>query len=275
EDAAAQGRSRARSTVGVHAQRQGPRPAPRLDRASALIPQILERLTGSRLSTGGSVRIAGVRVGIVDVGANTVRPLVAARGGQLLVPVREDRVQLGLGEEIERNGRISSEKLADTAATAAACVRRARKLGSAAVEVLVTSPGRQAENGHDLLSRLAAPTRAPTRGLSAEEEAELARRGAVRAAGDGPSSVPGLDVGGGAVGGGSAKIAGGSPAKGPTWVRSIDIGSLRLTRRAFRDDPPTPGDVARATRAIAEAFDNVKPPRPRGALAVGGTARAL
>ncbi|HKC22561.1 MAG TPA: hypothetical protein VKB64_08630 [Gaiellaceae bacterium] len=211
-----------------------------------------------------------MRVGIVDVGANTVRLLVAARDGQLLVPVREDRVQLGLGEEIERNGRISSEKLADTAATAAACVRRARKLGSAAVEVLVTSPGRQAENGHDLLSRLAAATSAPTRVLSAEEEAELAWRGAVGAADDVPSSVAVCDVGGG-----SAQIAVGSPAKGPTWVRSIDIGSLRLTRRAFRDDPPTPGDVARATRAIAEAFDNVKPPRPRGALAVGGTARAL
>ena len=211
-----------------------------------------------------------MRVGIVDVGANTVRLLVAARDGQLLVPVREDRVQLGLGEEIERNGRISSEKLADTAATAAACVRRARKLGSAAVEVLVTSPGRQAENGHDLLSRLAAATSAPTRVLSAEEEAELAWRGAVGAADDVPSSVAVCDVGGG-----SAQIAVGSPAKGPTWVRSIDIGSLRLTRRAFRDDPPSPGDVARATRAIAEAFDNVKPPRPRGALAVGGTARAL
>src|SRR5262249_60490653 len=124
-----------------HEQRQGPRPAPRLDRASALIPQILERLTGSRLSTGGSVRIAGVRVGIVDVGANTVRLLVAARDGQLLVPVREDRVQLGLGEEIERNGRISSEKLADTAATAAACVRRAPRLRSAAAGALVPVRG--------------------------------------------------------------------------------------------------------------------------------------
>jgi exopolyphosphatase/guanosine-5'-triphosphate,3'-diphosphate pyrophosphatase len=222
------------------------------------------------LPTGRSVRIAGVRVGIVDVGANTVRLLVAARDGQQLVAVREERVQLGLGEEIERNGLISEEKLDDAAATAATCVRRARKLGSAAVDVLVTSPGRQAENGHELVSRLDAATNAPTRVLSAAEEAELAWRGAVNAADDVPPLVAVCDVGGG-----SAQVAVGSPAKGPTWVRSVDIGSLRLTERAFRNDPPSPGDVARATRAIAEAFDDITPPRPLGALAVGGTARAL
>ena len=209
-------------------------------------------------------------MGIVDVGANTVRLLVATRDDARLVAVREERAQLGLGEEIERNGRISDEQLDEAAATAATCVRRARKLGSAAVEILVTSPGRQADNGVELVARLAAATRAPTRVLSAEEEAELAWRGAVRAADDTPPTVAVCDVGGG-----SAQIAVGSNAAGPTWLRSVDIGSLRLTERALREDPPTPGDIARATRAIAEAFDDVRPPRPDGAFAVGGTARAL
>lgn len=211
-----------------------------------------------------------MRVGIVDVGANTLRLLVAAFEDTRLVAVREQRVQLGLGEEIERNGRISDDKLDETAKAAATCVRRARKLGSAAVEILVTSPGRQAENGVELVTRLADVTHAPTRVLTAEDEAELAWRGAVDAADDVPRTIAVCDVGGG-----SAQIAVGSYRTGPTWVRSVDIGSLRLTRRAFREDPPTAGDVARATRAIAEAFDDITPPRPDGALAVGGTARAL
>ena len=211
-----------------------------------------------------------MRVGIVDVGANTLRLLVATHDDAGLVAVREERVQLGLGEEIERNGRLSDEKLEETATAAATCVRRARKLGSAAVEILVTSPGRQAANGVELVSRLADVTHAPTRVLTAEDEAELAWRGAVDAADDVPRTIAVCDVGGG-----SAQIAVGSHSTGPTWVRSVDIGSLRLTRRAFREDPPTAGDVARATRAIAEAFDDVMPPHPDGALAVGGTARAL
>jgi exopolyphosphatase/guanosine-5'-triphosphate,3'-diphosphate pyrophosphatase len=58
-------------------------------------------------------------------------------------------------------------------------------------------------------------------------------------------------------------------------VRSADIGSLRLSRRAFRQDPPSAADVQRAHYAIAEAFDDMAPPLPLAALAVGGTARAL
>jgi exopolyphosphatase / guanosine-5'-triphosphate,3'-diphosphate pyrophosphatase len=222
------------------------------------------------LTTGASARIAGVRVGIVDVGANTVRLLVAARDGERLVAVREERVQLGLGEQIEQTGRISKEKLDEAAATAATCVRRARKLGCAAAEVLVTSPGRQAQNGPELVSRLVEKTGATTRVLTAEEEGALAWRGAVSAAGNVPSSVAVCDVGGG-----SAQIAVGTLADGPTWVRSVDIGSLRLTRRAFREDPPTRADIERAREAIADSFADVVPPVPRAALAVGGTARAL
>jgi exopolyphosphatase/pppGpp-phosphohydrolase len=63
-----------------------------------------------------------VRVGIVDVGANTVRLLVAARDGDA-VAVREERVQLGLGEEIERTGGSRRSKLEETRATAATRVR--------------------------------------------------------------------------------------------------------------------------------------------------------
>lgn len=222
------------------------------------------------MTTGALARIAGMRVGIVDVGANTVRLLVAARDGERLISVREERVQLGLGEEIERTGRLSEEKLEETAVTAALRVRRARKLRCAAIEVLVTSPGRQAENGRELVARLADSTDAPTRVLTAQEEGELAWHGAVAAAGEVPATVAVCDVGGG-----SAQIAVGAASAGPAWIRSVDIGSLRLTRRAFHNDPPNDADFGRAGEAISAAFADLAPPLPLGALAVGGTARAL
>ena len=217
-----------------------------------------------------SARIAAVRVGIVDVGANTVRLLVAARDGSGLVAVREERVQLGLGEEIERAGAISEDKLEETALTAAARVRRARKLQCAAAEVLVTSPGRHAANGTELVARLARATGAPTRVLTAQEEGELAWHGAVALARGAPATIAVCDVGGG-----SAQIAVGAPATGPAWVRSVDIGSLRLTRRAFRNDPPSAADLERAMAVIDDAFADLTAPLPLAALAVGGTARAL
>jgi exopolyphosphatase/guanosine-5'-triphosphate,3'-diphosphate pyrophosphatase len=210
-----------------------------------------------------------VRVGIVDVGANTVRLLVASADQGSLVSIREDRAQLGLGEEIERAGRIGEKKLSEAAETAKAHVRRARKLGCTSIAVLVTSPGRQAANGQELVSRLAEATGVSTRVLTAQEEGELAWRGAVTAATDLAETVAVCDVGGG-----SAQIAVGAGTR-PSWVRSLDIGSLRLTRRAFRSDPPDAEDVARATSIVTAEFDDLTPPLPLAAIAVGGTARAL
>ncbi|MGZ8794909.1 MAG: Ppx/GppA phosphatase family protein [Gaiellaceae bacterium] len=208
-------------------------------------------------------------MGIVDVGANTVRLLVATADEGSLVSIREDRAQLGLGEEIERTGRIGEKKLSDAAETARAHVRRARKLNCTSIAVLVTSPGRQAANGQELVSRLAEATGVSTRVLTAQEEGELAWSGAVTAAANLPETVAVCDVGGG-----SAQIAVGTGTR-PSWVRSLDIGSLRLTRRAFRSDPPDAADVASATGIVAAEFDELTPPLPLAAIAVGGTARAL
>jgi exopolyphosphatase/pppGpp-phosphohydrolase len=44
--------------------------------------------------------MTGMRVGVIDVGSNTVRLLVASVAGDTVRTLREERVHLGLGEEI-------------------------------------------------------------------------------------------------------------------------------------------------------------------------------
>ena len=56
-----------------------------------------------------------MKVGIVDVGSNTVRMLVARRDGATLLSIREEREHLFLGEDVERDGRLSAERIAETA----------------------------------------------------------------------------------------------------------------------------------------------------------------
>ncbi len=211
-----------------------------------------------------------MRVGIVDVGANTLRLLVAASENGRILPVHEERVQLGLGEEIEARGQVGAKKLEKAAATVRDHVRKARKLGCVAVEVFVTSPGRQAANGDELVRRLGEAAGVHCRVLSAEQESRLAWIGATSAADQLPDTVAVCDVGGG-----SAQIAVGTVAGGPAWTRSVDLGSLRLTRRAFREDPPGADELAHARSIVRDAFAGLTPPRPRAALAVGGSARAL
>jgi exopolyphosphatase / guanosine-5'-triphosphate,3'-diphosphate pyrophosphatase len=196
--------------------------------------------------------------------------LVAAREDGRLVALRERRVQLGLGEEIERSGSVGEEKLAEAAAVAREYVRRARKLGCDRIDVLVTSPGRQAGNGTQLVSILREATGLPTRVLKPEEEGELAWYGAVATADDPPDSVAVCDVGGG-----STQLVVGTDSGGPAWMRSVDLGSLRLTRRSLATAPTTQDDLDAARAQVEAAFADLAPPLALVCIATGGTARAL
>jgi exopolyphosphatase/guanosine-5'-triphosphate,3'-diphosphate pyrophosphatase len=63
--------------------------------------------------------------------------------------------------------------------------------------------------------------------------------------------------------------------QGPVWLRSLDIGSLRLTERLVHANPPTRKDLATLTSAVANAFEDLTPPLQISALAIGGTAQTL
>jgi exopolyphosphatase / guanosine-5'-triphosphate,3'-diphosphate pyrophosphatase len=214
--------------------------------------------------------MSSMRVGVVDVGANTLRLLVADVGPDGVSAVRTDRVQLGLGEDIEDRGAISSERLVAARRMAKKHAATARRLGCSRTVVVVTSPGRQAANADDLLEALAGIRGVTVRVLSAEEEGAFAYRGALAGVEVLPEVVAVCDVGGG-----STQLVVGSREEGPAWARSIDIGSLRLTRRALPDDPPKAEAIERARGLVEPMFSALAPPLPQAAFATGGSARAL
>jgi exopolyphosphatase/guanosine-5'-triphosphate,3'-diphosphate pyrophosphatase len=211
-----------------------------------------------------------MRVAVVDVGSNTVRLLVASTSGRRLVPVAQERAEIGLARDVERTGRIGPRRLRDAVARAREYTALAARAGAARIEILVTAPGRQAENGLELVEALGSATGIPVRALSAEEEGRLAFSGAVAGLPGPPASVSVCDVGGG-----STQLVFGTGAGGPVWFRSLDIGSLRLAQRYLRHDPPRESDVREVAARVEAEFRGLAPPLPRVALAVGGTARAL
>jgi exopolyphosphatase/guanosine-5'-triphosphate,3'-diphosphate pyrophosphatase len=203
----------------------------------------------------------------VDVGSNTVRLLVMRRGR----PVLSEREMLRLGADVERDGRIGDEKLALTASVVGRYAEDARAAGVDRLEILITSPGRQAANGEQLAEAIETASRCPVRILSAAEEARLGFVGAVEAASPPPRRLVAVVD----VGGGSAQVAVGTRRDGPQWIRSIDIGSQRLTSRLLRDDPPGRASLVAARDEVERQLDGFDPPQPRTAYAIGGSARAV
>jgi exopolyphosphatase/guanosine-5'-triphosphate,3'-diphosphate pyrophosphatase len=211
-----------------------------------------------------------MRVGVVDIGSNTARLLVAELTGQRTERVAEAKAYLGLGAEILTNEAIGPDKIAQTAAEAHRFLVVARELGAAVTDVFVTAPGRQARNGDELVAAISRATGHVVRVLSAREEGELAYQGALANTSVGAEPVAVCDVGGG-----STEITVGDSSRGPFWGHSVEIGSLRLTAATLTSDPPKPGQLRAARQTAAELFGGVEPPRVRTALAVGGSARGL
>jgi len=210
-----------------------------------------------------------VRLGVLDVGSNTTRLLVASVEHGHVVRLAQEKVRLSLGEEIERYGVVSDVHIAAAAKAVRKLSAVARKQGVESLDVFVTAPGRQSGNGRKLVAALTRAAGVPVRVLTTEEEGRLAYGGAVATAPmDLPATIAVCDVGGA-----STEIAVGSPGDVPDWVCSVDLGSVRLATRidsvSFGDDEL--GDARAETGA---AFTGVEPPRVESALAVGGSARA-
>ncbi|MGZ4358095.1 MAG: Ppx/GppA phosphatase family protein, partial [Gaiellaceae bacterium] len=123
-----------------------------------------------------------MRVGVVDIGSNTIRLLVAEVEAGAVVPIDKGRVRLSLGEEIELRGGVSETSIATAAKSVRKLCTIARRHHVDSLDVFLTAPGRQSDNADELIGALRRAADHPVRVLSTEEEGRLAYGGAVATA---------------------------------------------------------------------------------------------
>jgi exopolyphosphatase / guanosine-5'-triphosphate,3'-diphosphate pyrophosphatase len=223
---------------------------------------------GDSRPTGQTARMT---VAVIDIGSNTGRLLVARRGSMAaVVAVRSERMVLGLGHEIESTGTISPQKLDETMICARRYAKLARAHGATRIDVVVTAPGRQSKNAEILLAGLSHATGLQARVLSARDEGRYAFEGATAGHPDLAVPVAVCDVGGG-----STEIAIGGPDRRPDGLISVEIGSLRLTSRFLKGDPPSRRAINHARDEVRERLGDLESIQVATALATGGSARAL
>jgi exopolyphosphatase/guanosine-5'-triphosphate,3'-diphosphate pyrophosphatase len=201
-----------------------------------------------------------MRVGVVDLGTNSTRLLVADVDEGRVEEVARGTEITRLGEGVDERRKLLPLPIARVRNVLSEYRRELEQLGAERVLAIGTSAIRDAENGEAFLGEIEWSYGFATRLLSGEEEAELTRRGVANGRPLGDDTLV-LDVGGG-----STELI---TAHERT---SLDLGSVRLTERYLRDDPPAREEIASAAHAVREELPALE---PEDAIGVAGTVTTL
>ncbi len=212
-----------------------------------------------------------MRVGVIDIGSNTIHLLIAETDGQMLVPIADPSRALFLGQDVARQGRISTARMGKAVGTVADYWSRAEKAGVDVTVALATEAIRAAENGDDVLKAMRA-TGVRVDRLTSAREGELAVIGSTL-----DSHVRGQALLAD-IGGASTQLVA-MMAGQPKCVRSVPLGSGTLAAQ-LAGDPPGPVTIASLGGHIGPVLDAALAGLGLGGdvhrvVGVGGTIRRL
>ncbi len=118
-----------------------------------------------------------MRLGVLDVGSNTVHFLVVdAHPGAAPLPAYSHKAELRLAELLDEDGAISEAGIERLVGHVASSLRVAEDKGVVDILPFATSAVREAANGEEVLRRVAAETGVELRVLSGQDEARLTFR---------------------------------------------------------------------------------------------------
>ena len=214
------------------------------------------------------------RLAVMDLGSTSFHMLVAdvTRGGRLTAVDRE-RVMLRLGAVIASHDRIPRDVAKRAVDTAVRLKERALAIGAEEVIAVGTAALRDADNGRELCADLEHATGGSVRILSGEEEARIIFESFRRRVRLPEGLVLGLDLGGG-----SLELAIGDRQR-VVFETTLPVGAARLHRQFVTRDPLRKRELRALCDHVQEALapwrEEIAAHAPVGAVAAGGTARAL
>ncbi|MFJ3137913.1 Ppx/GppA family phosphatase [Streptomyces sp. NPDC102359] len=186
-----------------------------------------------------------MRLGVLDVGSNTVHLLVVdAHPGARPLPAHSHKVELRLAQLLDDDGSIGPDGIDRLVSVVHEALQAAEDKGVEEIVPFATSAVRDARNADDVLTRVREETGVELQVLSGEEEARLTFLAARRWFGWSSGKLLVIDIGGG-----SLEIAYGLDEE-PDAAVSLPLGAGRLTAGWLPGDPPQAEDVRALRRHV-------------------------
>ena len=215
-----------------------------------------------------------MRLGVLDVGSNTVHLLVVdAHPGARPMAAYSHKAELRLADHLE-DGRVTALGESRLHAFVAEALQVAEDKGVEDLVGFATSAIRDAANGDEVLARIESATNAQIRVLSGEDEARMTFLAARRWFGWSSGRLLVLDIGGG-----SLEIASGIDEE-PDVAVSLPLGAGRLTRDWMASGSPSGEEVRQLRKHVRAEIarsvgDVMRYGQPDHAVATSKTFRQL
>jgi exopolyphosphatase / guanosine-5'-triphosphate,3'-diphosphate pyrophosphatase len=214
-----------------------------------------------------------MRVGVVDIGTNSTRLLVAEVEGGALTELKRRTTVTRLGEGLEATGRLSDAAMARVSNALASYRETLDELGATRQLAVATSAMRDAANGPRFRDEIERRFGLDARTISGDEEARLTFLGATAGRDPGAATLV-IDIGGG-----STEFVVGHPGGDPDFHISTRMGSVRHTERHLHSDPPAEAELAALAEDARAIVETDVPAAVRtgvdAGIAVAGTATSL
>src|ERR1700749_1877995 len=186
-----------------------------------------------------------MRLGVLDVGSNTVQLLVVdAYPGARPLPAFSHKAELRLAAHLEDGSALSGTGENSLRAVVEEALRIADDKGVEDIIAFATSAVREAVNGEQVLARIRDQTGAQINVMTGQEEARLTLLPPPPWFGWSSGRLLVIDIGGG-----SLEVASGIDEE-PDALASLPLGAGRLTRDWLSKDPPSAAEGRRMRRHV-------------------------
>lgn len=217
-----------------------------------------------------------MRLGVIDVGSNTVHLLVVdAHPGASPDPYHSERSTLRLMRFIDEDGAIVEEGVQGLISAINDAVTTVKEIGVDDMIATATSAIREATNGEEVLARIERATGLQLDVLSGEDEARITMLAVRRWLGWSAGEILLFDIGGG-----SFEIAQGSDEYPEVQV-SLPLGAGRSTILYLPEDPPSAEAISQLRAHARTQFTKVRNelftgrPKPKRVVGTSKTIRSL
>ncbi len=195
-----------------------------------------------------------MRMGVLDVGSNTVHLLVVdAHVGAAPVPAQSFKHELRLAEHLRADGSIDDDAVRELIRHIREATAGADDLGCTEILAFATSAIREATGGEQVLQRVREETGVELHVLGGDDEARLTFLAVRRWFGWSSRRLLVLDIGGG-----SLEIASGID-ESPDVAVSVPLGAGRLANAHFHSDPVDRSDLKDLRRLARRTIAEVVP----------------